>query len=144
MLFEASRVAFEAGDLRIAAGHASSALIEAIESFAMLTGGKPLLKFIEADEYDEWEKAGDFLRRQPNIVTDARPSDFFPTGTRWQQVIGGPKECWNDFVKWADSVPGNPPLLLAYGRWLALEHGQGELLKAKCDALAARLFRGRE
>ena len=74
---------------------ASAAFGEAIEALAAIEGEKPLLKFIESDEDGETEMVGDFLHRQPNIVTDARPLDFFPlrspTGwfTWWTQTLLG-------------------------------------------------------
>ncbi|MCI0747409.1 MAG: hypothetical protein L0Y58_18550 [Verrucomicrobia subdivision 3 bacterium] len=143
LLFESSRAAFEANNIQAAAERIALALQHATDSLEAIAGEKPLLKFIESDEYDDREIVGDFLHRRPNIVTDTRASDFFRPPAPWEQA--NPLHvhhmaCWDDFVKWSEGeCPPGTPLLLAYGYWLARQHGQGDMLLPRCDALAARI-----
>jgi hypothetical protein len=141
LLFESSRAAFEANDTQAAAEQAALALQHATESLESIAGEKPLVKFIESDEYDDREIVGDFLYRQPNVITDIGPSQFFRARGhgKWMSWPGH-NACWDVFAKWSegDCLPGTP-LLLAYGYWLAQRHGQGDLLLPKCDALAERV-----
>jgi hypothetical protein len=135
LLFESSRAAFEVNDMPTAAKQAGLALQLANDSLAAIAGEKPLLKFIERDEDVELEIVGDFFYRRPNIVTDTSPSDYFPPATTWSRFQIRHKPCWDDFVKWSEiEFPESKPLLLAYGLWLAQQHGQREMLLAKCDA----------
>jgi hypothetical protein len=139
-LFESSRAALEANDMPTAAKQAGFALQRATDSLAAIAGEQPLLKFIESDEDGDTEIVGDFLHRQPNIVTDIRRSDFFPPATPLTRFQAPHKSCWDDFVKWSEAeCPESKSLLLAYGLWLAQQKGQRELLLSKCDAFAAKL-----
>jgi hypothetical protein len=114
-------------------------LVSPTDWLASIAGEKPLLKFIEEDEDGEWEFVGDFLHRQPNIVTDTNPSDYFPAATHWELFQVRHKACWDDFVKWSKAeYRGGKSVLLAYGLWLAEKHGQTEMLLPKCDAFAAK------
>ena len=123
-----------------AAKQAGLALQLATDSLSALLGDKPLLKFIESDEDDDKEIMGDLLRRQPNIITDAYPSDFFPQAALGNRREARDKLGWDNFVQWSDKeYPGGKSLLLAYSLWLARKHGQSGLLSLKCDAFAAKL-----
>jgi hypothetical protein len=139
-LFESSQAAFEANNIQAAAEQCALALQQGTDSFGEVAGERPLLKFIESDEDGDTEFLGDFLLRQPNIITNARPTEFFPSGMPESRFQARHKACWDDFVKWSEAEGSkDTPLLLAYGLWLAQRHGQRELLLPKCDALAAKL-----
>jgi hypothetical protein len=140
LLFEFSRAAFEANKIPTAAKQVGLALRLATDSLAAIEGEKPLLKFIERDEDGMLEIIGDFLRGQPNIVTDTSPSDFFPQPTPGIWVRVPHNSCWDEFVNWSEREAfGHKSALLAYGIWLAQQHGQSELLLPKCKAFAAKL-----
>jgi hypothetical protein len=99
---------------------------------------KPLVKFIESDEDGDVEVIGDFLTRRPSILTDATLIDFDSPGDRLSRFQGGLTGYWGDFEKWAEEQSGQKaPLLIAFGRWLAIRHGQEQLLPL-CDNLAAK------
>jgi hypothetical protein len=83
---------------------------------------------------------GDFFHRQPNIITDANSSDYFPVRLNSFPFPGREKDCWWDFSKWLDTGHADgKPVLLAYGLWLSEQHGQGAVLSPVCEVLAASL-----
>lgn len=145
VLFESSRAAFEANDIQAATEHAVLALQQANDSFGTIVGEKPLLKFIESDEDGDTEIVGDFLFRQPNIITNTQLADFFPLGMPWSRFQPRHKACWDDFVNWSEGeCSKDTPVLIAYSRWLARQHGGSEILLPKCEALAANLDSSRQ
>lgn len=140
LLFDSSRAAFEMNDIPTAAKQSCLALELATDSLMAIADEKPLLKIVEEDDYGETETVGDFLCRQPNLITDTSPLDFFPPATPSTLGQLGHKPCWDDFMQWYEAeYRGGRSVLLAYGFWLAQRHGQTEMLLPKCDAFAARL-----
>jgi len=140
LIFESSRAAFEANDLVSAIRQAAHALQLANDSLAMIANDQPLLKCYEEDEDGVYESTGDFFHRQPNIITDANSSDYFPVRLNSFPFPGREKECWWDFAKWLDTGHADgKPVLLAYGLWLSEQHGQGAVLSPVCEVLAASL-----
>jgi hypothetical protein len=140
LLFDSARAAFETNDIPTAAKQACLALERATDSLEAIAGDKPLLKFIEEDDYGVTETVGDFLCRQSNIVTDTNPLDFFPPATPSTLRQLGHKPCWDDFMKWSEAeLRGGKSPLLTYGLWLAQQHGQRELLLPQCEAFASAL-----
>lgn len=140
LYFEASRAAFEAKDPETAAKQAGRAIEQATGSLETIAGERPLVVFINRDEDAVTGDPGDFLCGQPNVVTDSNPSDIFPPAIPGLWVRVSHKPCWDDFVKWAETESvGCKSVLLAYGLWLAKEHGQKKLLLSRCNAFAAKL-----
>ena len=140
LLFKASRVAFETNILPTAARHASQALERATDWLESIAGDKPLFKFIESDEDSDWEIVGNLLHKEPNVVTDAQPSDLFPLHDERNHFQARRNPCWDKFAKWA-ARDGSKliPVLLAYALWLTEEHGQQEILEENCVKFSARL-----
>jgi hypothetical protein len=140
LLFESSRTAFEASDLEVAVKQAGRAIQLAVDSLPQIAHDNPLFKCYVEDEDGVFESMGDFFHRQPNIVTEANSSDYFPVSLNSFPFPGRENECWHDFAKWSDAGhAAGKPVLLAYGLWLSAEHGQGAALLPICEALAATL-----
>lgn len=144
LYFEASRAAFEAKDLETAAKQAGRAIELATGSLEKIAGEKPMVVFTNRDEDDVTRDLGDFIFGQPNVVTDSKPTDIFPPPIPGLWARDSHKPCWDDFVKWTETESaGYKSVLLAYGLWLAKEHGQKELLLPRCNVLAAKLALGK-
>jgi hypothetical protein len=138
IFFRSAKAALDANNLAEAAESAAYSLEHAFNSFATIAENKPLVKFIESDEDGDFEVMGDFLTRRPSILADAKPMDFDAPTDRWSRFQGGLKGHWGDFDKWAAKNSGQEtPLLIAFGHWLVIRHGQDRLLPL-CDNLAMK------
>lgn len=145
VFFEASQAALEANDTEIAAIQAAEALQQAHDTLGTVAGEMSLLKFIESDEDGDTEVLGDFLLKQPNLITDAHAADFFIPRAKWDSFQPQPKMRWFDFLTWLKDEDQDMPVLIAYCQWLSEQYGKEELLLPKCKVLLAKLHSvGRE
>lgn len=145
VFFEASRAALEASDIETAAAQATHALQQAHDTLETIAGEMSLLKFIESDEDGDTEVLGDFLFKQPNIITDAHSADFFIPRAPWDHFRPQPKTRWGDFLTWLKDEGQDVPMLIAYCQWLSGQCGNEGVLLPSCEMLLAKLHSvGRE